>query len=94
MKLQDQLDKYTIEKIRNIPKKICEILIIDIDEYHNLQNTDKKKKDELDQELINFKKTQDYLGFYNKDNFRIYVKSTWLSKTVCERRILDFLKGN
>lgn len=91
MKFEEELKKYSIEKIREVPKKICELLILNSLEYTILE---KESKDVLDTELINFKKSKDYVGFYKKDEFRIYVKSAWLSKTVCERRIIDFLKGS
>lgn len=91
MKLNDVLLDYSLEQISQIPKKICEILIVNVTEYNNI--SDKAEKDVLDMSIINFKKSKDYIGFYKKDDNHIYVKSSWLSKTVCERRISDFLKG-
>ena len=91
MKLNDVLVDFTLEQISQIPKKICEIMIVNVTEYSGI--SDKVLKNELDNALLNFKKSKDYIGFYKKDDNHIYVKSSWLSKTVCERRICDFLKG-
>ena len=85
MKLEDEFKKYSIGDIKKIPTKICDILVINGDEYG-------EKKDEIDNQLISFKK-KDFIGFYKKDQFRIYVRSCLYSKKICERKISDFLKG-
>ncbi len=89
MNLETEFKKHSIEKIKEIPKNICESLIIDVEEYHNNQ----EYKNEIDDQLIKFKISKDYLGFYKKDNFKIYLKSTWFSKKICERKISNYLKG-
>ena len=87
MKFEEELNKFTKEQISQIPKKICEILIVDFEEYKNQEN-----RNEIDDKIIKFKKSNEYIGFYNTDILRLYVKSTWSKKTMVERRIIEFLK--
>ena len=56
MKLEDEFKKYSIDDIKKIPTKICDILVINGDEYG-------EKKDEIDNKIISFKK-KDFIGFY------------------------------
>jgi len=98
-KLEDVLKNTPIDQISAVPHKICEILIINLDEYHDALQNDKAKKDTIDLSLINFKKSRDYIGFYNKvgtaespTNYRIFIKSTFNSKKVCEKKLIEHFK--
>ena len=98
-KLEDVLTTNSIEKIMAISHGICEILIINIDEYQYFIVNDIEKKNTIDQQMFDFKKSADYLGFYNKvgnekepTNYKIFIKSTWNSKKICERKIIEVLK--
>lgn len=99
-KFDELLNKSPIERVQEIPHNICETLIIDVNEYHKFVETDLEKKNEIDEKLFNFKKSRDYIGFYNKPenencntNYRIFIRSTWNSKKMCERKLTEFLKG-
>jgi hypothetical protein len=99
-KLEDAFNQNSIEKIKTIPQKICEMVVIDLDEYAECLLNNRARKDELDMLFINFKKAPEYFGFYTKTasaefpgNYKIFLRSTWNTKKMCERKIIDFLKS-
>lgn len=100
IKLEEVLATTPIEKILTIPHKICEIMVVNTDEYHDFITNDKEKKDNIDQQMFDFKKSNEYLGSYNKVgtpespiNYKLFIKSTWNSKRICERKLIEFLRG-
>lgn len=99
-KIDEAFNSCSIEKIKAIPANICEMVIIDLDEYAECLKNNKVRKDELDMLFINFKKAPEYIGFYSKTaseqypgNYKIFIKSTWNSKKMCERKIIEYLKA-
>lgn len=92
MKLEDFLLNYSVEQIKKIPERICQTLIVNISEYKKMVEEKNPEKDNIDKELLEFKKSKDYLGFYNVGENRIYLKSLNYSKNFAEKKIIEFLK--
>jgi hypothetical protein len=99
IKIEEVLSITPIEKVLTIPHSICEIMVVNVDDYHVFMDSDKEKKDQIDQQMFNFKKSQEYIGFYNKIGtkespitYKIFIKSTWNSKRICERKIIEYLR--
>ena len=93
MKLEEILNIYSVETIKTIPTRICETIIVNLDEYNSSLNSDKEYQKKIDDEILQFKKSKDYIGFYKKNGYRIYVRSINYSKKFCEKKMIEFLKG-
>lgn len=98
MNLQEAFNNNSIEKIKQIPKNIAELIFIDSVRYKSLIGSkieeEIKEKNEIDKILNKLRIDVYVMGHVDKENFRIYIKRVNWEKKVTERKIIDFLKGD
>lgn len=97
MTLQEAFTNSSLEKIKEIPKKIAELVFVDSSRYKSLVGSKLPEeiieKGDIDKLLGKLRSDFNVIGHVDKDNFRIYVKKVnWESK-VTERKIIEFLRG-